>query len=110
MGIPSFSSKEKTTELREGVEIEAENMFAKEARLEGRIKSAWGPSLFKGSLFLTKLSPFHSKIESQLLSLLPLWATINSSIPSLFKSANFISTIDSSFSGAYCQSDIWFPS
>ena len=55
MGIPSFSSKEKTTELREGVEIEPENMFAKDARLEVRIKSAWGASLFKGSLVLTKL-------------------------------------------------------
>ena len=110
MGVPSFRSKEKTIELREGVEKDAENMFAKDARLDGLIKSNWDVSFFKASLFLTKLSPFHSKIESQLLFLLPLWATINYCIPSLFKSANSTSTIDSSFSGAYCQSEIWLPS
>ena len=31
IGTPSFSSREKTVELREGVEIEADNIFAKEA-------------------------------------------------------------------------------
>ena len=83
----------------------AEKTFAKDARLEGRIKSTGPPSLFKISLFLTKLLPFHSKILSQLFNLFPFWATINSCISSPFRSANFTSTIDSSFSGVYCQSE-----